>query len=100
MYLLWYDQLGSVSNLKLCMWLELRWLIGHHGNCKYDSDSQHCNIVTVADEYYEHAQLKESRLTLTNSSDSNCVGRQNSNDRRNTTLDYIEGSIGKAWEHL
>ena len=31
------------------------------------------------------------------SSDSSCVGRQNSNDRRrNTALDYnIEGSIGK-----
>ena len=44
---------------------------------------------------------KDSQLKLTNSSDSNCVGRQNSNDRkRNTIIDYAEGSIGKVWEHL
>ena len=44
---------------------------------------------------------KYSQLKLTNSSDSNCVGRRNSNDRkRNTTLDYIEGSIGKVWKHF
>ena len=39
---------------------------------------------------------KDNQLKLTNSSDSNYVGRQNSNDRRrNITLDYIEDSIGK-----
>ena len=27
-------------------------------NCNHDSDSQHYNIVIVADKYYEHAQLK------------------------------------------
>ena len=44
---------------------------------------------------------KDSQLELTNSSDSNCVGRQNSNDkRRNTTLDYLEGSTGNVWEQL
>ena len=42
-------------------------------------------------------------LKLTNSIDSNCVGRQNNKDNiivSNTILDCIEDSIGKVWEHL
>ena len=64
--------------------------------CNHDSDSQHYNIVIVVDSYYEHAQLKNSQLKLTNSSDINCIGRQNSNDRQDVTQHYTHNrkSIG------
>ena len=81
------------------------WLIDHHDNIScHDSDSQDYNIMIVSDMYAMSIIMhnsKDNYLKFTNSSDSYCVGRQSNNDRRrNITLDYIEGSIRKLWEHL